>query len=186
MKATKKLAALLGVALLTLTGTAQALLISPTNFTNLGGWQTEVTNLGLIDNDGSATVMGGTIPDGGTLTLDLTSLFSGINILGFSFSMSGLATNGNRETIVGQSSSPASGATWANFTGTTGYVGVLSQSNEFFTSITFTKNKDGADDFTISNFHYATAAPVPVPAAVWLMGSALLGLVGIGRRKRTA
>jgi hypothetical protein len=28
-----------------------------------------------------------------------------------------------------------------------------------------------------------TASPVPVPAAVWLMGSALLGLVGVSRRK---
>jgi hypothetical protein len=29
------------------------------------------------------------------------------------------------------------------------------------------------------------APPVPLPAAVWLMGSALLGLVGIGRRRST-
>mgnify|MGYP001550599122 FL=1 len=31
---------------------------------------------------------------------------------------------------------------------------------------------------------YTTAAPVPVPAAVWLFGSALAGLVGISRRRR--
>lgn len=31
-----------------------------------------------------------------------------------------------------------------------------------------------------------TAAPVPVPAAVWLFGSGLLGLVGIARRKKKA
>lgn len=31
-----------------------------------------------------------------------------------------------------------------------------------------------------------TATPVPVPAAVWLLGSGLLGLVGIGRRKKVA
>ena len=29
-----------------------------------------------------------------------------------------------------------------------------------------------------------TPAPVPVPAAVWLMGSGLIGLVGVGRRRR--
>ena len=30
------------------------------------------------------------------------------------------------------------------------------------------------------------AAPVPVPAAVWLFGSGLLGLVGVARRKKSA
>ncbi len=31
-----------------------------------------------------------------------------------------------------------------------------------------------------------TAAPVPVPAAAWLFGSGLLGLVGVARRKKKA
>ena len=30
-----------------------------------------------------------------------------------------------------------------------------------------------------------TAAVVPVPAAVWLFGSGLLGLVGVARRKKS-
>ena len=38
-------------------------------------------------------------------------------------------------------------------------------------------------DFTYS-MTFALAAPVPVPAAVWLFGSGLLGLVGIARRKK--
>lgn len=29
-------------------------------------------------------------------------------------------------------------------------------------------------------------APVPLPASVWMMGSALLGLIGVGRRKKYA
>jgi hypothetical protein len=32
---------------------------------------------------------------------------------------------------------------------------------------------------------WATFTPVPVPAAVWLFGSGLLGLIGIARRKQT-
>lgn len=37
-------------------------------------------------------------------------------------------------------------------------------------------------DYTIQ-INVATASPVPVPAAVWLFGSGLVGLVGIARRK---
>lgn len=33
---------------------------------------------------------------------------------------------------------------------------------------------------------YAEFSPVPVPAAVWLFGSGLLGMVGVARRKQTA
>ncbi len=33
---------------------------------------------------------------------------------------------------------------------------------------------------------YPTAAPVPVPAALWLFGSGLLGLIGVARRKKDA
>jgi hypothetical protein len=35
-------------------------------------------------------------------------------------------------------------------------------------------------------FTSATTAPVPLPAAIWLLGSGLLGLFGIGRRKAIA
>jgi hypothetical protein len=35
-----------------------------------------------------------------------------------------------------------------------------------------------------SNLDFRVAAAVPVPAAVWLFGSGLLGLVGIARRKK--
>lgn len=40
------------------------------------------------------------------------------------------------------------------------------------------------DDFALSNSVADTASVVPVPAAVWLFGSALLGLVGYNRRRR--
>ena len=31
-----------------------------------------------------------------------------------------------------------------------------------------------------------TSAPVPLPAAVWLFGSGLMGLVGVSRRRKAA
>ena len=36
------------------------------------------------------------------------------------------------------------------------------------------------------DFTFAAAQPVPVPAAIWLFGSGLLGLVGMARRKKAA
>jgi hypothetical protein len=46
-------------------------------------------------------------------------------------------------------------------------------------------------NFDISEIHFASYTPtptavIPVPAAVWLFGSGLLGLVGIARRKKKA
>jgi hypothetical protein len=35
-------------------------------------------------------------------------------------------------------------------------------------------------------YNIVEAAPVPLPAAVWLFGSGLLGLIGVGRRRRAA
>ena len=43
---------------------------------------------------------------------------------------------------------------------------------------------DGAFPGFNANFDFV--APVPVPAAVWLFGSGLLGLVGVARRKKAA
>jgi hypothetical protein len=60
-------------------------------------------------------------------------------------------------------------------------------------------NNGGLDPATMTKFVYtwlldatgtltynAAAAPVPLPAAVWLLASGLVGLVGVGRRKLAA
>lgn len=36
------------------------------------------------------------------------------------------------------------------------------------------------------DFIFAAAAPVPLPVAVWIFGSGLLGLIGVARRKKSA
>jgi hypothetical protein len=41
-------------------------------------------------------------------------------------------------------------------------------------------------DMGFNQYEIAIASPIPVPAAVWLFGSGLLGLVGIARRKKAA
>ena len=53
--------------------------------------------------------------------------------------------------------------------------------NKDFDSSNFCCDFDG-DDFD-GTWHSASVSAVPVPAAVWLFGSGLLGLVGIERRK---
>ena len=50
------------------------------------------------------------------------------------------------------------------------------------TTFTATDTLFNGEDFTIAQFIYLT--PVPVPAAAWLFGSGLLGLIGIARRKK--
>ena len=39
-------------------------------------------------------------------------------------------------------------------------------------------------DPTLGKVSYSQVSAVPVPAAVWLLGSGLVGLVGISRRKQ--
>ncbi|MDX2507653.1 MAG: VPLPA-CTERM sorting domain-containing protein, partial [Gammaproteobacteria bacterium] len=52
--------------------------------------------------------------------------------------------------------------------------------------IEFTLGAGGVNSMSISGFvdSIGSAEAVPVPAAVWLFGSGLLGLVGVARRKR--
>ena len=56
----------------------------------------------------------------------------------------------------------------------------------FGTTTTFSTTTSifNGEDFTRAQFVASGPAAVPVPAAVWLFGSGLLGLVGIARRKK--
>jgi hypothetical protein len=52
-----------------------------------------------------------------------------------------------------------------------------------FSSISFTSTNENWYAFTVGA--NGEAAVIPVPAAIWLFGSGLLGLVGMARRKKT-
>lgn len=53
-------------------------------------------------------------------------------------------------------------------------------------SIPGTQMIDGPFPMFSANFSFTAPAPVPVPAAAWLLGSGLLGLVGVARRRKAA
>jgi len=50
----------------------------------------------------------------------------------------------------------------------------------------FTITSTNAFCFGMDNFYIDEVAPVPVPAAVWLFGSGMLGLFGVSKRKKRA
>ena len=52
-------------------------------------------------------------------------------------------------------------------------------------SLTFLTSAQSAT-FTSGNLVFAEVSAVPVPAAVWLFGSGLLGMIGIARHKKAA
>lgn len=52
------------------------------------------------------------------------------------------------------------------------------------TTLTTTDTLFNGEDFTRAQFMHVAPAPVPVPAAVWLFGSGLIGLIGLARRKK--
>jgi len=66
------------------------------------------------------------------------------------------------------------------------YGASMTAGTTYFAIISGFGGASGSYDMQLSgagNITPATASAVPVPAAVWLMGSAILGLLGAGRRK---
>jgi len=51
-------------------------------------------------------------------------------------------------------------------------------------SFTGDSSSDSFNEVKQIDFSYATPAPVPIPGAVWLLGSGLIGLAGIRRKRR--
>ncbi len=47
-----------------------------------------------------------------------------------------------------------------------------------------TTNFDVSDDFTFATYASWSVSTVPIPAAIWLFGSGLIGLIGVAKRKK--
>lgn len=124
-----------------------------------------------------------------------SGFISGVNITGTHVS----AVNGSSVNVPGDASGYGGflGTSWngtlsANATGAIGQalqffmVTASSTSNGAAAHVYQYANTAGASTWNLSNtgvLSYAAAA-VPLPAAVWLFGSGLLGLVGIARRRK--
>jgi hypothetical protein len=63
---------------------------------------------------------------------------------------------------------------------------ISAATGDMFTSLTLVSTSpDGMSPEPFARDFVITYTPIPVPPAVWLMASGLIGLVGIARRKRT-
>jgi len=67
------------------------------------------------------------------------------------------------------------------------FLSVLTDATNFDLSgrfVIYAQNDFGADVFSTTLLNVSAPSAVPVPAAVWLFGSGLIGLLGISRRKK--
>lgn len=175
---------------------------------NLGGSGTDASNYGSRLLATSAS--GSSVFNQGLATNRVSSLTQAANNTD-SFTTTANFQPGHAGTVADNGASVDGASAWNNLItlaggvgGSASVTGVLGSSLEFLlyghtgdvTSSPFGSSYSPTDVFAnllgtwslgvdgLLTYNGANASVVPVPAAVWLFGSALLGLVGVGRRKQ--
>ncbi len=179
-------------------------LADPANFTGAGtvGWSFSlagsqtVSYLGLYNTDFNAnTTVGiwnsaGTLLTSGVFDTNLTNVnLDDLGNSGFLWLPISQVTLGAGTYTIGAYSSADHFGVYgvANPTTITGLT-IVKSSLLSFNSALDKPTSDFSGVYAQGFFgpNFAAAAPIPVPAAFWLMGSGLMGLFGISKRKRTA
>jgi len=136
------------------------------------------TSAGASNNgSGHATVLwtfDWTATGTGTATLDLDYLYSA-TVTGYSAGENAVARSFISVLLDGTQNSQEALHYFDDVNGNTAGEGHL--------VLNFDVAEGDTGTFSVALASDAIAAPVPVPAAVWLFGSALAGLVGLGRRQ---
>jgi len=138
------------------------------------GFGTTSPNNYLGTDDGSGAFVGG---DEFTITFDQTIHAVGLYVISADLIFA------NDFTITTSSGQ--------NVSNTVGFDVVLADGNAFYLGLIEDDFSQGFDSITLSSADFGflfnvddiTVSPVPLPAAMWLMGSGLLCLFGVSRRK---
>jgi len=161
------------------------------------GWISTGTGNNVTPNEGStdgiyaASFNGGEVVGNGTLSQSFTTVIGNTYLLDLDYGVFGVPTNSIPNTqslrveLIGGSTllSQILTDTGSNpnvfTTYSFGFTADSTSTTLSFTDLT-TLSQSASTDFVIDN---VSVSPVPVPAAAWLFGSGLLGLIGAARRK---
>lgn len=173
-----------------------------TNFTVVSAASTTQTGINHIEG---ISIGAGSSPAGITSTAGLTPVLQNIQqevAAWASLSSSGTFFDVDGSSTAAALKAPTSGGSWGNSLLSSGTVGTALSFYNMIGNTNVTAADGLASHATLTTAYNgfwfltsggqltyniaAAAAPVPLPAAVWLLGSGLLGLIGVGRRRSAA
>lgn len=156
------------------------------------GWVSAGTGNIVTDTEGStdgtfaASFNGGNVVGNGVLSQSITTVIGNTYLLNLDYGVFGASNTQNLQveligasTLLNQTLSDEGNNPniFAEFS--FGFIANSTSTTLSFTDLTTSLESSGAD-FVIDNI---SVSAVPVPAAIWLFGSGIVGLVGMSRRK---